>query len=92
MKYLGPNHTVESEDVMSSGPAPGSHAQNLAMTVLHVLCSLGNGARCARRGPSEPTSGAYRGTSLIRNCTLLGPYSDPRPGPLREFWGWGVFL
>jgi len=25
----------------------------------------------------------YRGTSIIRNCLLLGPYSSPRP---RDLW------
>ena len=34
----------------------------------------------------EPTSQRvqhYRGTSLIRNCLLLGPYRRPKPGALR---------
>ena len=31
----------------------------------------------------------YRGTSLIRNCHSLGPYSRPIPRALRWSWGWG---
>ena len=34
----------------------------------------------------------YRGTSLIRNRTRLGPYSRPMPGVLRGPMGVGVFL
>ena len=35
---------------------------------------------------------AYRGTSLIRKRTLLGPYSRPMPRVLGGFLGVGVFL
>ena len=34
----------------------------------------------------------YRGTSLIRNCLLLGPYSKPMPRALRKSWGGVRFL
>ena len=34
----------------------------------------------------------YRGTSLIRNCNSLGPYSRPIPRALRRSWGGGRFL
>ena len=33
----------------------------------------------------------YRGTSLIRNCLLLGPYSRPMPRAQRKSWGGGSF-
>ena len=35
----------------------------------------------------EPNSTPYRGTSLIKNCPLLGPYSRPVPRAL--WWSWG---
>jgi len=34
----------------------------------------------------------YRGTSLIRNCLILGPYSRTMPMALRWSWGGGSFL
>jgi hypothetical protein len=34
----------------------------------------------------------YRGTSLIRNRTLLGPYRRPLPRVLGESYGGGCFL
>ena len=34
----------------------------------------------------------YRGTSLIRNCRPLGPYSRTVPRALRWSWGRGGFL
>ena len=34
----------------------------------------------------------YRGTSLIRNRTHLGPYSRPLPGALWWSWGGGRFF
>ena len=34
----------------------------------------------------------YRGTSLIRNSPLLGPYSRTVPRALWWPWGGGVFL
>ena len=36
--------------------------------------------------------GAYRGTSLIRNCRPLRPYSRTMPRALRWSWGGGAFL
>ena len=33
------------------------------------------------------THSGYRGTSLIRNCLLIGPYSRPMPRALRKSWG-----
>jgi len=36
--------------------------------------------------------GSYRGTSLIRNCLLLGPYSRPMPRVLWCSYGGGLFL
>jgi len=38
------------------------------------------------------TSLSYRGTLLIRNCLLLGPYSRPMLRALRKSWGGGQFL
>jgi len=34
----------------------------------------------------------YRGTSLTRTCTPLGPYRGPMPRVLRGSWGGGRFL
>ena len=34
----------------------------------------------------------YRGTSLLRNCFPLGPYSRPIPKVLWWSWGGGAFL
>ena len=32
----------------------------------------------------------YRGTSLVRNCLLLGPHNRPLPRALRCSWGGGA--
>ena len=34
----------------------------------------------------------YRGTSLIKNCHSLGPYSRTIPRALQWSWGGGSFL
>ena len=39
----------------------------------------------------EPNS-LYRGTSLIRNTPLLGPYSRTKPRVLWWSWGGGLFI
>ena len=39
-----------------------------------------------------PGIGLYRGTSLIRNCTHLGPYSSLGLGAYGGPRGWGGFL
>ena len=33
----------------------------------------------------------YRGSSLIRDCLILGPYIRPMPRALRKPWGGGSF-
>ena len=45
------------------------------------LCRVGRGVKVHNRG-----------TSLIRNFLLLGPYSRPLPGALRWSYGGGQFL
>ena len=53
------------------------------------VCGLGyrvQDAGCRVNEPPAPSShahGMYRGTSLIRNCLLLGPYSRAMPRALR---------
>jgi len=42
-------------------------------------------------GP-QPSHEGYRGTSLIRNCLLLGPYSGTMLRALRWSYGGGSFL
>jgi len=48
----------------------------------------------ARLGTDRPASGQikYRGTSLIRKRTPLGPYRRPMPRVLGGSWGGGRFL
>ena len=41
---------------------------------------------------TTPRGVCYRGTSLVRNSALLGPYSRPMPGTLRWSWGGMLFL
>ena len=40
--------------------------------------------------PSAPEGLLYRGTSLVRNCLLLGPYCRAMPGALRWSEGGGA--
>jgi hypothetical protein len=42
--------------------------------------------------PDKKVELACRGTSIIRNCFLLGPCSRPMPGALRWSWGGRLFL
>ena len=44
------------------------------------------------RAQNEPASGRYRGTSLIRNRLLVGPYSRPMPRNLGGSQGAECFL
>ena len=52
-----------------------------------VLCGL----VLAANG-SHPPSGEYRGTSILRNSTPLGPYSRPMPRALWWSYGGSGFL
>jgi len=50
------------------------------LTVCHPRDNTHSGARfLSTRLASRSTHQSYRGTSLTRNCFLLGPYSRPMP-------------
>ena len=51
--------------------------------MMSVMLMLGNVELEHKIVELQVMSPAYRGTSLIRNCPLLGPYSSPMPRDLR---------
>ena len=50
---------------------------------LSGLEASSEGSKCSESAPPTVRGGEYRGTSLIRNCFLLGPYRRPMP---RALW------
>ena len=75
--------------VRRDGPASGRVAQS-------KRCITGHHPPCAppQASPTKASVATYgyRGTSLIRNCAPLGPYSRNMPRALWWSWGGGLFL
>ena len=66
------------------GPIPGVFAEALLSAMLNIA-----GMATPVHLPMK-VSVYYRGTSLIRNCLLLGPCGRPMPRALQKCWGVAV--
>ena len=72
--------------IVPSRASPHAYAGHEGSLLTPISVRSRASAVCSGRG------GSYRGTSLIRNSFLLGPYSRPMPRVLWWSYGGGSFL
>jgi len=84
-------HLLRGEETLSIYRIPSLHYPLNVLNDVNVTCA-GGYVRVERRRQTPWCHEIYRGTSLIRNAPLLGPYS--RTIPKVPWWslGGGLFL